>query len=528
MFNNRKNDVKNGGSFSRLITLTQKNLMRFYKNPKGLAFLLGFPIVYYLLIGLIFGSIGVDNTIYNIGWIDDDTSTADYNINPYFNVSEIQKIIDNIENVNLKEYDSIENANSAALDDKIEAFVYFPEGFESNLEARYFTHIGFWDNDTTSSGNFSLNAIFDLLINQSENLFKFENITATSYITPTSQINITNFQNSMFDAILIVNQNYGLGLDNGWNVNMTYYYRNGLSIDKLGYNTGILSKSINGIYKLMNSSSNIIIYTNIVQGSSLLDPPSYEIHFLQSVSPTTKAIIQNLFDSIISGVINYNPNEINLSLTIKSIGGREVNQLTFQSAGLILYGPMTILSFAVIILTSEKKDGIYKRLASSEVKNHEIILSSILADTILIFMQLAIGMAILFPFGWNPIVASLFDAIIGIILCIFLFSFFILALAFTLTPVFKDPDTAGGGVWIILIPLMMLSGIFFPLEFMGESLQNIARVLPTRYAVLILQDLLLNGLPVSNPGILLNMGILLIYSIVLFTIGVFAFRKFKR
>ena len=435
MFNNRKNKEKVGGSFSRFATLTKKNLMRFYKNPKVIGFLLAIPIMYYLIIGLIFGSVGAENTIYNIGWIDDDTSTADYNINPYFNVSEIQKIIDNIENVNLKEYDSIENATNAALDEEIEGFVYFPEGFESNLEARYFTHIGFWDNDT-SPGNSSLDTIYNLLDNQSSYIFKFENITATSYITPTSQINITNFQNSTFDAILVVNENFSLGLDNDWDVNITYHYRDGLSIAKLNYNRRILSNIINGISISMGSSSNITIFTDIVQGSSLLDPVSYEIHFLQSVSPTTKAIIQSLFDSIISGVINYNPNEISLDLNIESIGGREVNQLTFQSAGLILYGPMTILSFAVIILTSEKKNGIYKRLASSEVKNHEIILSSILADTILIFMQLAIGMAILLPFGWNPIVASLLDAILGIVLCIFLFSFFILGLAFALTPVF--------------------------------------------------------------------------------------------
>ena len=95
-------------------------------------------------------------------------------------------------------------------------------------------------------------------------------------------------------------------------------------------------------------------------------------------------------------------------------------------------------------------------------------------------------------------------------------------------PIFKDPDTAGGGVWIILIPLMMLSGIFFPIELMGEAMQAIASVLPTRYAVLIFQDLLLNGLPLTTPSVLINMSILSIFSLALFIIGIFAFRKFKK
>ncbi len=522
MLNNKKEKIKGSGNISRIITLTVKNLKRFYKNPKALGFLIAIPIMYYLIIGLIFGSVGDDVTTYKIGWIDDDSTTADYTINPYFNVSELYKIIDNIDNVKLKEYYSNESAIKAALDEEIDGFVYFPNGFEEGLETRYFTHIGFWNNDTTTSANYSLNDMYDFLVTQTNHTFVFNNITAIGLD------NFNNFQDSTLDAILVVNQSFGLGLDNGWDVNMTYFYRDGLSLEKLNYAKGLLSVVINGFYKSQSSLSDIDIIDKAVEGSSISEPLEYEVYFLQSVSPTTKSIIQNLFSSVISGVINYNPNAIDLRLIVGSAVGSEVNQLTYQSAGLILYGPMTILSFAIIILTSEKKDGIYKRLASSEVKNYEIILSSIFADTALIFMQLAIGISLLFPFGWNPVVFSLLDAILGIILGVFLFSFFILGLAFALTPIFKDPDTAGGGVWIILIPLMMLSGIFFPLEFMGEALQNIARVLPTRYAVLVFQDLLLNGLPLSDPGILNNMGILFIYSTVIFIIGIFAFKKFKR
>ena len=147
---------------------------------------------------------------------------------------------------------------------------------------------------------------------------------------------------------------------------------------------------------------------------------------------------------------------------------------------------------------------------------------------VLVFMQVGIGATILFLFGWAPVVHSLADAIIGAILNIFIFSFFILALAFALAPVFKDPDTAAGGVWIILIPLMMLSGIFVPIELFGEGMASIASVLPTRFAVIIFQNLLLKGLPLSDPSTLLNMGLLLLYSSVIFIIGIFGFNKFKR
>jgi ABC-type multidrug transport system permease subunit len=292
--------------------------------------------------------------------------------------------------------------------------------------------------------------------------------------------------------------------------------------------TGTISTSINSYFDTteINSTAEFSVRDTVL-GTSIPEPVTYEIYFLQTISPTTRSIIQQMVDGVINGIINQNPTEVELNYEVKSAKGQEVNQLTYSAPGYILYGPMTILSFALIVLTSEKKDGIYKRLSSSEVRNYEIILSNILADTLLIFIQLIIGCVILLLFGWNPVIYSLTDAIIGTILAVFLFSFFILALAFALAPVFKDPDTAGGGVWVILIPLMMISGIFVPIEFFGEYMQNIAAFLPTRYAVIIFQNLFLKGLPVTNPSTLLNMGLLLIYSVVIFIIGVFAFKKFK-
>jgi len=473
--------------------------------------------------------VGSNGTVYSIGWIDDDSTISIDSLNPYTNVSNLYNLFDDVSSINLIQYNTKEEARQASLQGNIDAYVYFPEGFEESLDSRSFIQIGFLDNDTSSSINFSLEEFYEYMSSQSQILsgIKFHNITNSDIITISNEINETGFQNSILDGILVINDGYDVGLDENRDVNMTLFYRGDTSLSKINTTIGTV-RGYYYEYYYPNSTSILSIFNNEISNTSQLGTIQYEIYFLQSVSISTKAIIQNIIASVIFNAINYNPNEIDIDLVVESAIGQEINQITFQSAGLLLYGPMTILSFALIVLTSEKKDGIYKRLSSSEVKNYEIILSSIFANIILIFMQFLIGVIIISLFGWNPIIASPIDAILGIILTIFLFSFFILALSFTLTPIFKDPDTAGGGVWIILIPLMMLSGIFFPLEIMGEGIQLIASVLPTRYAVLIMQDLLLNGLPLFSPSILINMLILTIYSVVLFIIGIFAFRKFKK
>ena len=514
-----KKDLKR--SLSRLKILTIKTIKRFYRNPKGMAFLVLIPIMYYIILGLIFGGTGAGGiSEFHFGWIDDDSTEAV--THPQYDLDLIYNSFENIDNISLTKFDSKEDAQQAALDDEIDAYIYFPEGFEGSLEEHSYVRIGFINNDSTSSGAINVSKMYNNLKSQTSYQFIFTNLTGTSYENP------VNLKGSNYDGLFFLNDKFSEGIENDWNVNMSYYYKQGLSESKLYYVTGTISTSIDSYFDTTDINSTVkFSIRDAVPGTSIPDPVTYEIYFLQTISPTTRSIIQQMVDGVINGIINQNPTEIELNYEVKSAKGQEVNQLSYSAPGYILYGPMTILSFALIVLTSEKKDGIYKRLSSSEVRNYEIILSNILADTLLIFIQLIIGCVILLLFGWSPVIFSLTDAIIGTILAVFLFSFFILALAFALAPVFKDPDTAGGGVWVILIPLMMISGIFVPIEFFGEYMQNIAAFLPTRYAVIIFQNLFLKGLPVTDPSTLLNMGLLLIYSIVIFIIGVFAFKKFK-
>ena len=394
-----KSQIK--ASIIRTTLLTKKTLLRFFRNPKSMGFLVGIPVMYYIILGLIFGGTGtVGDSEYSIGWIDDDSTQANYTIHRNFNLEVIQETLEGLDDITVEEYDAKEEANEDALRDVIDAYVYFPEGYEKALEE--------------------------------------------------------------------------------------------------------------------SSTSNTT------------DPMEYEIYFVQSVSPTTRSIITNLVQGVISGVINYDPDSLDISYEEKSAKGQEVNQLSYSAPGYILYGPMTILSFALIVLTGEKKDGIFRRLSSTEAKNHEIILSNIFANILLVFMQIVIGSVILFLFGWNPVIYSMFDAVAGFILTVFLFSFFILALAFVLAPIYKDPDTAGGGVWIILIPLMMFSGVFVPTEFFGEDINAVVRWLPTRHTVIIFQNRLLKGLPLSDPNTLMNLGFLTLWTVGMFIAGVLLFNKFKQ
>jgi len=509
---------------SRLFVLTKKNLLRFIKNPKTIGFLVAIPVLYYLILGLIFGAVGTGDTTttYNIGWIDLDSTNA---TQENYQLDNIYDIIDNnVSFINLQKYSTLDLAFKAAESGDIISYVVFPEGFEESLENRSKINLAFFNNDSTTSPNYSITAFYYNLQSYFSEQFLITNVSNN-----VDQI-LANFSQFHYDSMIVINEGFLKGLDDGTNVNMTYYYRNSTTPQatdaKLQYALSYLNRSIGATYQ--TKSYLINLFNGSIPGAEPFSSIEFNIYFRGDVSPVTKGTLMNTINQLIKEIINYNPTNIEITLDEEPFKGKIVNQITYAAPGYLLYGPMSILSFVLVILTGEKKDGIFKRLSSTQVKNWEIILSNILSSILLIFMQFAIGAGILSIFGWSPNFATFIDLIIGIGITMFLFSFFLLALSFALAPIFKDPDTAGGGVWIIIIPLAMVSGIFVPIELFGESMQIIASVLPTRFAVVALQNILLNGNSILHPEVLVNWGLLLIYSVVIFIIGIKLFNRFVK
>jgi lipooligosaccharide transport system permease protein len=62
---------------------------------------------------------------------------------------------------------------------------------------------------------------------------------------------------------------------------------------------------------------------------------------------------------------------------------------------------------------------------------------------------------------------------------------------------------------LVLTPMMMLSGVFFPLDQMPAAVQAAAKLLPLYHGVAIVRPLLAGELA---PGIVLHVGVLAAYA----------------
>ncbi|MHA1335355.1 MAG: hypothetical protein ACTSPW_06335, partial [Promethearchaeota archaeon] len=124
----KRSNIK--GSKIRLAALIKKDLMRFFKNPKQIGFLIGIPIVYYIFMGLMLSNVSTaaENREYSIGWVDDDTSTANHTLYPNYNLEVCYNALNDLDNIKLEKFDSKDAASKAQINEEIIAFVYFPQG----------------------------------------------------------------------------------------------------------------------------------------------------------------------------------------------------------------------------------------------------------------------------------------------------------------------------------------------------------------------------------------------------------------
>jgi ABC-2 type transport system permease protein len=134
---------------------------------------------------------------------------------------------------------------------------------------------------------------------------------------------------------------------------------------------------------------------------------------------------------------------------------------------------------AIITVSSEyKKTKLFKQLSLTPLTKAEWLTSKALwcvfLNAISLLPMVAVGMLV---FGAD------------ILLTVWLVPFLILGpvlfaslgmLAGTLT---KDPEAANAVLYIVIVPMMLLSGVFYPLTSMPAYLQYVAHILPLTYVI---------------------------------------------
>ena len=211
----------------------------------------------------------------------------------------------------------------------------------------------------------------------------------------------------------------------------------------------------------------------------------------------------------------------NLSLKTRYLFNPELNSRYFSVPGIAT----TIMALVAIILTPlticrEWERGSMEMLLSTPATPAEIIFGKGMPYAILSLAGFAIVFIVARIIFGVPFVGGYWITLLGTTL--FILAYLAIGLLISISTR-KQEVAVQYAIIIGVLPAMMLSGLIFPVEYMGPAYQVISSVLPARFYMDLLRDQFLRGSHLSYMwSALVYLGI---SAIVLFTICVARFKR---
>jgi ABC-2 type transport system permease protein len=182
---------------------------------------------------------------------------------------------------------------------------------------------------------------------------------------------------------------------------------------------------------------------------------------------------------------------------------------------------ITIISMmlSAMNIVREKELGTLEQLMVTPIKKHQLLLGKLIPFLFLTFVELAIVMRaaqIIFSIRMEGSLLLLFGLA-------FLFLFTTLGLGIFVSTITQSQQQAMFVSWFFMVFMLLMSGLFIPIENMPLLVKDLTYLNPMRYIMYIMRDIFQKG---SSIQYLLKDAIpMTIYGLVIFTFGVLKFQK---
>ena len=194
-------------------------------------------------------------------------------------------------------------------------------------------------------------------------------------------------------------------------------------------------------------------------------------------------------------------------------------EMKYLAPGIVVFAQSFISLFVGLLIAIDRSTSFLTRLYVSNAKSHEFIFSYALSMIPIIFVQ-----SILFFLVGGIIDSSIFGInMVFAILISVVTSFLFIALGILLGSLCNE-KAIGGISSIVIAGQSVLSGMWFPIEGLGEGMITFMNVLPFRNATILVQNTM-NGINDAYKDFLIPLIIVIAYTIVSFVLAILAFKR---
>jgi len=190
--------------------------------------------------------------------------------------------------------------------------------------------------------------------------------------------------------------------------------------------------------------------------------------------------------------------------------------------GFLTYACLLTIYDAASSVTGERELGLQKRLYTTPLTSGEYITSQMIAYTIKPIIQLILALVVAYLVGFRPLNSFLGYLLITTFLVVLTFC----SVGFgMITSTFSKTASAAGGFAFIFIVPQQIFATFIPPDFIGAS--SFKWIFPSFYATDGI-GMVFAGTALTDSTIWLRMAVLVIISLVIYIIGLYAYERMKQ
>ena len=196
----------------------------------------------------------------------------------------------------------------------------------------------------------------------------------------------------------------------------------------------------------------------------------------------------------------------------------------YMAPGLFAYAAIFLTMTVAQSFTTDRENGMLRRINVTPATASEFMASQVVSNMVVAVLQAVLIFAMAYAVGYRPEVgagsfAFAFVLVLVFALCNVGFGLMTATLA-------KSSSAATGIAFLFILPQMFLG------TFVGAALSSSAQVagrfVPSYYVTDALTSLFLRKAPVDSPAILLDFGVVAVFSVAVLALGIILFRKYGK
>ena len=181
----------------------------------------------------------------------------------------------------------------------------------------------------------------------------------------------------------------------------------------------------------------------------------------------------------------------------QGVAGRTIEYYDFLLPGLVAMGVMNFSIIGMSVAISRfREQRILKRILATPLRPVKFLSAQVLSRLLLSLVQAALILAVgVYLFG-----ARVYGNVAWLFVLATLANLIFLNIGFAVAGRASNPDAAQGIGNAVALPMMFLSGVFFPTDTLPEVMQQIVRYLPLTPLIEAMRKISIEGLSITDTG----------------------------